>query len=187
MIYRKDAIDMSLVQCPYEEEQGYIYISDEYTNNILKLSGCNDIDEVDFQTLCVYKFLEPYLYDYTLKSTTNVYYYARYVLGGRFELGEQYIASDAFNSYLYASDVLKGRFELGEPAIAQDSEYSYLYARDVLKGRFELGEPAIATSPIISYRYASDVVKGRFELGEDAISSDTNLKNKYKQLTGVEL
>ena len=39
MIYKKDNIDMSLVTSDYEEERAYIYISDEYTNNILKLSG----------------------------------------------------------------------------------------------------------------------------------------------------
>ena len=43
MIYKQDNIDMSLVQCPYEEEKGYIYIADDYTNNILKLSGYDEI------------------------------------------------------------------------------------------------------------------------------------------------
>ena len=39
------------VQCPYEEEKGYIYIADDYTNNILKLSGYSDIDQGDFNVL----------------------------------------------------------------------------------------------------------------------------------------
>ena len=52
MIYNKEYIDMSLVQCQYKEELGYIYISDEYTNNILKLSGHDEISEDDFKTLC---------------------------------------------------------------------------------------------------------------------------------------
>ena len=58
------------------------------------------------------------------------------------------ISDDTINwteySYLYARYVLKGRFELGEILIAANPEYSYLYARDILKGRFELGEQAIA-------------------------------------------
>ena len=161
MIYIKDNIDMSLVQCPYEEEQGYIYISDEYTNSVLKLSGYNDIDEYDFQTMCRYKFLESRLYEYAHTSTPNAYYYSR--------------------------NVLCGRFELGEPVIAKYPYYSICYARDVLKCRFELAEPIIATHSYFSYWYADEVVKGRFELGENAISSDTNIKNKYKQLTGIEL
>ena len=57
MIYNKEDIDMSLVQCQYEEEQGYICIVDEYTNNILKLSGYNDIDDYDFQTMCLSNLL----------------------------------------------------------------------------------------------------------------------------------
>ena len=61
MIYNKEYIDMSLVQCQYKEELGYIYISDEYTNNILKLSGHDEISEDDFKTLCFYKAFVKYL------------------------------------------------------------------------------------------------------------------------------
>ena len=52
MIYNKDDIDISLVQCPHEEEHGFIYISDEYTNNILKLSDYSDINVKDYHYLC---------------------------------------------------------------------------------------------------------------------------------------
>ena len=52
MIYKQDNIDMSLVQCPYEEEKGYIYIADDYTNNILKLSGYDEISDDDFKFMC---------------------------------------------------------------------------------------------------------------------------------------
>lgn len=145
MIYYKEVIDMSLVQCPYEEERGYIYISDEYTNNVLKLSGYDEISEDDFKSLCHYKKLVKYLPEYTIKSPSNAYHYALWVLKGRFELGEKLIATDPHYSYYYAGDVVKDRFVLGEPVIATNAHYSYRYACDVLKGRFDLGEPTITT------------------------------------------
>ena len=82
MIYNKEDIDMSLVQCQYEEEQGYICIVDEYTNNILKLSGYNDIDDYDFQTMCLSNLLELHLYEYALKSAPNAYFYSRSCITG---------------------------------------------------------------------------------------------------------
>ena len=121
MIYKKDNIDMSLVTSDYEEERAYIYISDEYTNNILKLSGYDEINESDFKTMCYYKTLVKYLPEYTIKSPSNAYHYARDVHGGRFELGEPAITTDAEFSHYYASDVVEGRFELGEPVIATNA------------------------------------------------------------------
>ena len=94
MIYKKDTIDMSLVQCQYEEEHEYIYIADEYTNNILKLSGYNDIDEDDYVSICASGKFTSLPYYYSTKSYRNAYHYARRVLNGRFELGEKLIATD---------------------------------------------------------------------------------------------
>ena len=68
MIYKKDTIDMSLVQCQYEEEHEYIYIADEYTNNILKLSGYNDIDEDDYVSICASGKFTSLPYYYSTKS-----------------------------------------------------------------------------------------------------------------------
>ena len=52
MIYKKDDIDMSLVSCDFEENSGYIYVTDSFTNDLLKLSGYSDISETDFYQLC---------------------------------------------------------------------------------------------------------------------------------------
>ena len=214
MIYKKDTIDMSLVSCDFEEENGYIYISDEYTNNILKLSGYSDISEDDYLSICESGGFAslPHCY-YSTNSCRNAYHYALWVLRGRFDLGEKLIATDALHSYyyaffafkgrfelgepiistvaeysfLYARDVVKGRFELGEQIITTDAEYSYRYARDAIKGRFELCEPAIATNALYSYYYAHDVLNGRFELGESSIAVVGGLKKKYFELTGIQL
>ena len=178
---------MSLVQCGYEEEHGYISINDNYTNNLLKLTGYTELSEDGLVGLCYKQILSNELVIYAQKYARIGYMYSCHVLKGRFELGEPAIAKDSYYSYLYAMEILKGRFELGEPVIASSAEYSYYYATDVIKGRFELGEPAIAKDTHYSYWYTTETLKGRFELGEDAISSDTNIKNKYKQLTGIEL
>jgi hypothetical protein len=156
MIYKKSDIDMSLVECPYEEDVGYIYISDDYTNNLLKLSGYSDISNNMYIDLCDHGGLKHHLYEYALNHAANAYY--------------------------YAFKILKGRFQLGEKAIATDSEYSYWYARDVLGCRFELGEQTIASNATFSYFYAKDVVKGRFELGEKSIINDNYYRLEYLYL-----
>ena len=187
MIYKKENIDMSLVQCPYEEERGYIYISDEYTNNILKLTGYDEISDDNFRTMFYYKCLVKYLPEYAIKSPSNAYHYSCDVHGGRFELGEKLIATDPHYSYYYAGDVVNDRFVLGEPVIATNTHYSYKYAADVIKGRFELGEPSIATDPYYSYMYAKNVLKGRFKLGDTIIAGDCSIKKHYFDLTGIQL
>ena len=53
---------------------------------------------------------------------------------------ESIIATDACRSYMYSRYVLEGRFELGEKVIATHHGYSSTYAKNILKGRFELGE-----------------------------------------------
>lgn len=108
MIYNKENIDMSLVQCGYEEEQGYIYISDEYTNNILRLCGFLDISEVDFEMICHRGIFINKLETYAINSPSNGYYYARYILRGRFKLGEPIITRDAVYAYLYSNYVMNG-------------------------------------------------------------------------------
>jgi len=153
MIYKKENIDISLVQCPYEEEQGYIHISDEYTNNVLKLSGYSDIDEREYIRLCKNDILINHLEAYSMKNIKYAFFYTREVVKDRYPLLEPLFATDAEISYWYAFNVLRDRFELGEPIIATSAEHSYRYAKYVLNGRFELGEEAISTEQHFSYYY----------------------------------
>ena len=136
MIYKTYNIDISLVQCPYEEERGYIYIEDEYTNNILKLSGYSDIDEDDYDHILDMGILEKYQHEYSITTPANTFNYVYRVLQKPYAAGEPTIATNAEISYWYARDVLNGRFELGEPVIATDAEYSYKYARDIIQRSF---------------------------------------------------
>ena len=69
--------------------------------------------------------------------------------------------ADARSAYWYANYVLNGRFELGEAIIATHFYYAYLYAKDVLKGSFPLGEPAIAMN-IFCYEYTDQILKHDF-------------------------
>lgn len=53
----------------------------------------------------------------------------------------------------YARIVLKGRFEQGEEAIAQNALYSLIYAKDLLKERFIQGEKVISEDVRIKESY----------------------------------
>lgn len=84
---------------------------------------------------------------------------------------EQLVSMDMCYSYLYARWVLKGRFKLGEGLISTDGFYSYIYANTVLHRRFELGEKSIMfssknnsllSSPLSCY--INDVFKGLIPL-----------------------
>jgi len=74
---------------------------------------------------------------------------------------EKIISQDARRSYGYARDIIKGRFQLGENAISQDITRSYYYARNVLGDRFQLAENTISQSAEYSYLYARDIIKGK--------------------------
>ena len=81
--------------------------------------------------------------------------------------------------FRYARYVLKGRFILGEEILAKDAAFAYYYAKFVLKGRFIAAEPIIAKIAFLSVNYAKNVVKGRFTLGERAIYGDYDYAKSY--------
>jgi len=120
MIYKKENIDMSLVECPYEEEQGYIYISDEYTNNVLKLSGYNDIDERCFADICENNILSSYHSIYSLTSAKHSYLFMKYTNVKTPELLES-VSKCADSSYRFSREVIRDRFEIGEEIISSDA------------------------------------------------------------------
>lgn len=117
--------------------------------------------------------------DAIITSHDSSFVYAMAVIGGRFEKGESIISTDARSSYNYALDILEGRFEKGEDAIANSVDFSLNYAIRVLKGRFEKGEDIIATSAEHSFEYALEVLKGRFEKGEDIIATSPEYSFLY--------
>lgn len=82
---------------------------------------------------------------------------------------EQAISKNYIQSYYYAIYVLKGRFELGEDVISQNSNYSYRYALSIIQGRWELGENAISQDWDDSIKYALKILKTRFKQGEKII------------------
>jgi hypothetical protein len=69
------------------------------------------------------------------------------------------IYTDPGRAYRYARDVIKGRFEEGEDAISMDHVYAYWYAKYVVKGRFEKGEDAISKHPEYADWYAREVLR----------------------------
>ena len=132
----------------------------------MKLSGYSDINEYDFYVLCNGRIFETATYEYALKSASNAYL-TRVTIGLillPLLRGRNYLVHDKYYSFIYAKYVIQGRFELGEGMIATDALFSYRYAVEVIKERFELGEKAISTDPAYSFAYTRNVLKGTFEL-----------------------
>jgi len=94
---------------------------------------------------------------------------------------EEKALNSAESAYVYAKLVLKGRFEKGEDVISEHPYYSFLYALHILNGRFKKGEKAISKDDYYSYLYARDVLKDRFKKGEDAISKDAEYSELYRE------
>lgn len=95
---------------------------------------------------------------------------------------EKIISESSAFSYLYAKQILKGRFELGEEAISKNIYYSFYYSVRVLANRFKLGEAVISQNPYYSHNYVFYVLKCKFELGETAISQDSNYSYEYSKI-----
>jgi len=90
---------------------------------------------------------EPELELIIMQDAQHAYYYAKYVLKGRWSEAEQTIMQDSYYAYCYAVDIVKGRWSEAEPTIMHDGHYAYLYARDIIKGRWPEAEEIIAHNP----------------------------------------
>ena len=75
------------------------------------------------------------------KSAKLSYAYSRYIIKGRWELGEKTICKSISISLKYAADVLNGPFQLAEQTYLFNPEFAYNYALKVIKGRWVDGEP----------------------------------------------
>ena len=64
------------------------------------------------------------------KDPEFAYYYAKYVIEGRFPAGEKAMASHPFFAYYYAEEFIGDRWPEGEKAIARHSGYARDYAKD---------------------------------------------------------
>lgn len=109
----------------------------------------------------------PELEELISECSMSSYLYAKNVIKGRWEKGEEsIIRSDCGILRKYVEHVIKGPFPEGEHALAQDESDAYWYAGSVLKGSFPEGEETIATSSTHSLLYACYVIQDRFPLGE---------------------
>ena len=90
------------------------------------------------------------------------------------------VAKDPETAYNYANRVEHGRWEQGEDAIATSAQYSYYYASRVLGGRFEQGEDAIIDTHW-AYDYAYVILQRRWLEAEKYIKQNENDWNAYKQ------
>lgn len=77
------------------------------------------------------------------KDPYYAYYYAKWVIGGRWIEAEGIIMRMSNSAYLYAHDILKRRWIEAEPIIMMDSEFAYWYASYIIKDRWIEAEPII--------------------------------------------
>ena len=91
---------------------------------------------------------------------------------------ESIISQNAQYSYYYAKLVLGSRFELGEETIATSAADSYWYAHTVLRGPFHKGGKAIATNVYYTNQYTSWLLKTGFNLSEEIIISNKEFNHK---------
>jgi len=101
-------------------------------------------------------------------------------LGKRIPKLEPTIIKNAQYSYYYALYVIKGKWELAEPTISKNAYYSYHYAKHIIKGKWELGEPIISKDAFYSYFYAKDAIKGKLpDFMHNALLLSNNKYAKY--------
>ena len=85
----------------------------------------------------------------------------------RYPEAEPTISRNPEFAYKYARYVIGGRWEMGEHSISQDAGYAIDYSRFVLKDRFYLGEETVLECPYVAVNYSLQVIKDRWERLED--------------------
>lgn len=95
---------------------------------------------------------------------------------------EEIISKYDHYSYFYAKYVLKGRFELGEEVIIKKEHYLYYYCQDIVQGRFGQGEKALSKNIYCSYHYATKISNCRFKLAELKIAQSGYMREYCKIL-----
>lgn len=102
---------------------------------------------------------------------------------------------DAGASYYYALYVLKGRFKEGEPTIMKDGLYAVFYAKDVLandpswphkNGQWPEAEPVIMQDSRFAYKYAKEILHRRWPEAEPIIMQQIWTRKAYKEMFGLE-
>lgn len=87
----------------------------------------------------------------------------------RFPEAEPIISQSPEFSYKYARYVVNGRWEMGEHTISQNARYSFQYAQHVLKDRFPMGEETIINDTYYANEYAVKFVKDRWPEYENSL------------------
>lgn len=142
----------------------------------------------DSETTEYYRELDQFVTSHTeevienqvLTTPENAYKFANRIVDGRWQRGEDVIATSPKYTYLYAKDCLKNeRFPKGEPAIAKHAGASVLYAANIIGGAFPMAEDSIIKNHRTSYEYARHALKKAFPKGENAISTDAESSYNY--------
>jgi hypothetical protein len=95
------------------------------------------------------------------KANYWLYWYAKYIVKGRWPEAEKYIVKNLEWTYYYAMSVIKGRWPEAEKYIIKDPLWACFYARDVIKGRWPEAEKIIKSNEDYWNRYREFLEKGR--------------------------
>jgi len=109
------------------------------------------------------------------------YFYAKYVVKGKWEEGEPIISTNKDISFLYVRDITKKPWKIVEDYISDNPTRLYEYARYVTKRRYgdKTIEAVIAMDPKSSYDYAKYVVKRRWKPAEKYLKNDPQALFEY--------
>ena len=109
-----------------------------------------DLDDIDFECLIgdrdidIYKLVNE-ISKYGIAWV--LYFYARFIIEGRWPEAEPYIKKDLYWAYHYAKNIIKGRWGEAEPYIKKDPGSAYYYAIHIIKERWPEAEPHIKKCP----------------------------------------
>ena len=151
----------------YELKEKYREVLDDLSDDDKIRIAIENYDIAELKDIVIYYDLQenPLLRTIALekygKDPESAFYYAHYVIQGRWLEAEEVIKTDPEYACAYAQYVIKGRWHEAEDIIKTDSEWALEYVRDVIKGRWLEAEEYIKKDPEIASYYAEHVMKDR--------------------------
>ena len=95
-----------------------------------------------------------------IQSAEYVYWYARFVIKGRWLEGESVIVTNPHWARRYAEYIIEGRWPEAEPYIMKDPDSAFWYAKFVIKGCWPEAEPYIERDDWCNYQYTAMLLDG---------------------------
>lgn len=113
------------------------------------------------------------------REPEQAYYYARYIIKGRWPEAEPIILTHNESAYYYAYHVVQGKWPEFEQTILTNPHMIYRYCDLVTKERWVEAEPYIMKDPFHAYRYAKYIMKERWLEAEQYIQRNKQFWRAY--------